>query len=83
MEGGALPRLPQPLLERAAAAFAGDALSKTEGSAAGDPEAGISEAISEAGDSKAGVRGKAAAASSPSYDGSEAGHDKSTLQHQV
>ena len=29
------------------------------------------------------MRGKAAAASSPSYDGSEAGHDKSTLQHQV
>ena len=48
-----------------------------------DPEAAISEVISEVETPRRECAGEAAAASSPSYDGSEAGHDKSSLQHQV
>ena len=73
-EGAALPRLPQPLLERAAAAFAGD--SEAGDSDAGGPKAGVSKA----GDLS---RRKAAAANSRSDGGSETRMDDSSLQLQV
>ena len=73
-DGAALPRLPQPLLERAAAAFAGD--SDTGISDAGDSKAGISEA----GDLS---RRKAAAANSRSDGWSEPRLDETSLQRQA
>ena len=78
-EGGALPRLPQPLLERAAAAFAGN--SEVGGSDAGGSDAGGSKAgISKTGDV---LRRKAAAANSRSDGGLPARLDDSSLQLQV